>query len=135
MASEVVKPMVWNFKYHFPNLFMKTFMYGVVGSLAMFITSWDSADRVKDRFLLKNREYGDTFDFIVVGGGSAGSVVAARLSKEYKVLLLEAGGDPHPFQAIPFMANFMSSYPELDWMHNTTPQKNALFGSEDNVRE
>ena len=45
-----------------------------------------------------------SYDYIIIGGGSAGCVLAARLSedKDVKVLLLEAGGgDSHPLFQMP----------------------------------
>jgi len=63
-------------------------------------------------------------DFIIVGGGSAGSVLAGRLSENgrYKVTLIEAGKAPsNPFVSIPagFSRLFNTSH---DWAFESEPQ-------------
>lgn len=71
--------------------------------------------------------------WILVGGGSAGSVLANRLSEEFSVLILEAGGNPSPLQAMPALALLMLRQPYIDWRYFTTPQKNACLGMKNNV--
>jgi choline dehydrogenase-like flavoprotein len=66
----------------------------------------------------------DLFDYVVVGGGSAGSVIASRLSEQpdARVLLLEAGpADGPPMMSVPGAWPLLVGS-EVDWRFTTTPQ-------------
>ncbi len=66
------------------------------------------------------------FDYIIVGAGSAGCVLANRLSADpnNRVLLLEAGGDDNwIWFHIPVGYLFAIGNPRSDWMFKTQPQK------------
>lgn len=63
------------------------------------------------------------YDFIVIGGGSAGAVVTNRLTEnpEWRVLLLEAGPDESEASDIPVLANNLQ-LGSFDWQYKVEPQ-------------
>ncbi len=68
----------------------------------------------------------DEFDFIIVGAGSAGCVLANRLSEDgrHRVLLLEAGGsDRNPLFRLPLLAGVAYWYKRSNWGYVTEPQR------------
>jgi choline dehydrogenase len=70
----------------------------------------------------------DEFDFIVVGGGSAGAVIASRLSEDpnCRVALIEAGERPPEISALPIAPAAMQLNPATDWMFTADPGKAGL---------
>ena len=71
-------------------------------------------------------EAANRFDYIVIGGGSAGCLMANRLSAdpENRVLLLEAGKpDTYPWFHIPVGYLYCIGNPRADWMYKTEPDK------------
>ncbi|MCC6473455.1 MAG: GMC family oxidoreductase N-terminal domain-containing protein [Burkholderiales bacterium] len=73
-----------------------------------------SADRVRQ-----------SFDYIVIGSGSAGAVLAARLTEDagVSVLVLEAGGmDRHPLQLMPLAFLKVGESADYNWHYETEPE-------------
>jgi len=68
-----------------------------------------------------------TYDFIVVGAGSAGAVVANRLSADprHRVLLLEAGPASHHWSPIPLGYGKLLHNPEVNWCYTSEPEEST----------
>ena len=87
--------------------------------------------------LTKNEKWNETniyYFSISVGGGSAGSVLAARLSEisDWNILLIEAGGEQSRKVKIPWFHLWMVDSVH-DWKYSTEPQKDALWAFDDQV--
>jgi choline dehydrogenase-like flavoprotein len=74
------------------------------------------------------RNMAQEFDFIVVGGGSAGAVIASRLSEDpnCRVALVEAGERPPEVSALPIAPPAMQLNPATDWMFTADPGRAGL---------
>ncbi|XP_071561894.1 glucose dehydrogenase [FAD, quinone]-like [Temnothorax nylanderi] len=77
---------------------------------------------------------GDTFDFIVIGAGTAGAAISARLSENphIKVLLIEAGSNENFFTNIPMVAPILFLNNKINWKYKTKPSNKYCLGMNDN---
>ena len=69
--------------------------------------------------------FDESFDYVVVGAGSAGCVLANRLSEDgrNRVCLIEAGGrDSHPFIHVPAAVGAILRDASVQWTYMTAPQ-------------
>lgn len=86
----------------------------LIVSLAYY--NYDLFDPENRPFIVKEieREY----DFIIIGGGSAGTILANRLSEvnDWKILLLEAGGHETEISDVPILSLYLHKS-KMDWKY------------------
>ncbi|XP_013143492.1 PREDICTED: glucose dehydrogenase [FAD, quinone]-like [Papilio polytes] len=105
-----------------------TFIPAMLAAMAYF--NYDLLDPENRPF---NQQYlREEYDFVIVGGGSAGAVLANRLSEveSWNVLLLEAGGHETDISDVPLLSLYLHKS-KLDWKYRTQPQDSACQAMKD----
>lgn len=103
---------------------------GIVSAVFKFLA--EGGDRLK-RELVDQQQILPEYDFIIVGAGSAGCVMANRLSEnpKWKVLLIEAGNNENLLMDIPLFVHYLQEF-DINWNYKTEPQTNACLGMNNN---
>ncbi|XP_058454690.1 glucose dehydrogenase [FAD, quinone]-like [Malaya genurostris] len=101
----------------------------VFDDLSFLFMYGNHSSRIPDTTVFR-REY----DFIVIGAGSGGSVMANRLSENenWNVLLLEAGDEENVIVSVPLTAG-LTTATRFSWGYRADPMNNACLGLENGV--
>ena len=69
----------------------------------------------------------NSFDYIIIGGGSAGCAIANRLvsNNKDKVLLIEAGKKNHPLSRVPISFGLFIDKKSVNWCYRSEPEPNT----------
>ncbi|XP_060081139.1 glucose dehydrogenase [FAD, quinone]-like [Ylistrum balloti] len=112
---------------------MKVWVAAILGILAAVAASYYFRWTATHEFV---RNFNHSYDYVIVGGGASGLVLANRLSEDddVTVLVLEAGNSESdkPVYDIPYNAP-KAQMTEADWIYRTVPQRHAHFGMKDKV--
>ncbi|XP_012215914.1 glucose dehydrogenase [FAD, quinone]-like [Linepithema humile] len=75
--------------------------------------------------------FGAAYDFVIVGAGTAGAAIAARLTEipDVKVLLIEAGSRENLVMDIPLLAYMLQMSDLVNWKYQTKPSNKYCLGS------
>ncbi|XP_055912550.1 glucose dehydrogenase [FAD, quinone] [Eupeodes corollae] len=105
-----------------------TSLLGMIPILALGINYYRYQNLDPETKISETENIRRQYDFIVIGGGSAGAVVANRLSeiRNWTVLLIEAGGDETEISDVPALAGYLQ-LSDLDWRYQTTPSDNGQY--------
>lgn len=111
------------------------FFYFPIATVTVCLICWIylSSESVKNLITI-DEAIKTEFDYIIVGGGTAGCVLANRLTEyeNVQVLLIESGGTFGPIAMVPLLAS-QQQKTSVDWQLRTTSQIYSSFGFVDHV--
>lgn len=101
-----------------------TALFNTIASQSLFQTLIETSNVIYFNESVKEKPFLTEYDFIIIGAGSGGSVMANRLSEQngWEILLLEAGGEESMISDVPIAATFIQQT-NLNWGYKSEPSQ------------